>query len=90
MFRVPWKSAAMGKRTERFAELVDLYPTLTELAGLPSPLPEEKLEGLSLAAYFDNPSQTLKSAAYSQYPRCPKNVSVPWKENSCHEVSTDT
>lgn len=33
MLRVPWFPQAMGQRTTALAELVDLYPTLAELAG---------------------------------------------------------
>lgn len=88
MFRVPWYEKAMGEKTDGFAELVDLYPTLAELARLPNPAPGEALEGSSLVSYFNQPDQpSVKQAAFSQYPRCPKNVSDPWKANSCHEVS---
>ena len=42
------------------------YPTLAELCGLPLPA---HLEGASLAAVLRDPSQSVKSAAFSQYPR---------------------
>lgn len=67
------------------AELVDVYPTLAELAGLPAP---PDLEGTSLASYFDNPSQeSVKQAAFSQFPRCPRNLSRQWDENICLQAS---
>jgi iduronate 2-sulfatase len=47
-------------------ELVDLYPTLVELAGLPI---TPQLEGDSLAPILDNPNHVTKGVALSQYPR---------------------
>lgn len=34
--RVPWKSDSHGKRTDALVELVDLFPSLAELAGVNS------------------------------------------------------
>ena len=55
-----------GARTSALAELVDVYPTLCRLAGLPMP---EGLEGADLGPVLDDPSRTVKHAAFSQYPR---------------------
>jgi iduronate 2-sulfatase len=74
IFRAPWLGdAARGKPTLAIAELVDLYPTLVELAGLPAPPPSEGLEGISLVPALQNPGAehaSGKVAAFSQYPRC--------------------
>lgn len=57
---------ATGKTSYSLVELVDLYPTLADLAGLPI---GDHLEGKSLARLLDDPMQSVKDAAFSQYPR---------------------
>ena len=47
-------------------EFVDIYPTLSELAGLPLP---GHLEGASFKPVLENPKRKWKPAAFSQYPR---------------------
>jgi iduronate 2-sulfatase len=65
-----------GVRTEALVELLDLYPTLTDLCGLP---PGEQLEGRSLAANIGNPAAAGRPAAFSQFPR-------PWMYRDQPEV----
>lgn len=62
---VPGKTKG-GAQTDALVELVDIYPTLCELAGLPLP---QHFEGISAAPLFDDPRQRWKTAAFSQYPR---------------------
>jgi arylsulfatase A-like enzyme len=55
-----------GVRTDAIVEYVDIYPTLSELAGLPLP---GHLEGTSFKPLLDDPKRPWKTAAFSQYPR---------------------
>ncbi len=63
--RTPEMKAA-GKPTSSLVELVDLYPTLAELAGLPI---TKQLEGKSFVPILNDPAATTKTASLSQYPR---------------------
>jgi len=55
-----------GARTDALAEFVDIYPSLTEWAGLPLP---KHLEGTSFLPVLKDPKRAWKKAAWSQYPR---------------------
>jgi iduronate 2-sulfatase len=55
-----------GRRTNSPTELLDLFPTLTDLCGLPQP---DGLEGISLVPVLIMPSLRLKPAAFTQHPR---------------------
>ncbi len=58
--------ATAGRRTESFAELIDLFPTLTELCGLPQP---PGLQGISQTAVLRDLGRSVKNAAFTQHPR---------------------
>jgi iduronate 2-sulfatase len=69
--RVPLIVSAPGQktvsqRTRALVELVDLYPSLAELCGLPQP---KHLEGTSFTPLLADPGLPWKSAAFSQYLR---------------------
>jgi arylsulfatase A-like enzyme len=55
-----------GALCHRLVELVDIYPTVCELAGV---RPEPHLEGHSLLPLLKNPTRPWKSAVFSQFLR---------------------
>lgn len=55
-----------GKTTNALVELIDVYPTLCEIAGVPLP---EHLEGKSMTPLLSNSDQSFKEAAFSQFRR---------------------
>ncbi len=54
-----------GVKTDALVELVDIFPTLCDLAGVPKP---DHLEGQSFVPLLDKPNQQWKTAVFSQYP----------------------
>ncbi len=66
-----------GLRSKALVELVDIFPTLTELTGIEKPpvCPEGDqnilacVEGTSVVPLLKNPDMTWKKAAFSQYAR---------------------
>lgn len=62
---VPGQKAA-GSTSSALVEFVDVFPTLTEAAALPTP---DRLEGTSFLPLTDNPDLAWKKAAFHLYPR---------------------
>lgn len=59
IIKVPGKEPAV---CHSFAELIDLYPTISELAGL---TPPAEIQGASLVPVFDDPEAKVKDFAFS-------------------------
>lgn len=55
-----------GAKSDALVEMIDLFPTLTDLCALPA---APGLDGLSLAPLLGDPAATVKPAAYTQHPR---------------------
>lgn len=54
---------AKGKSSTALSELVDIYPTLADLCGLKTP---DYLDGKSLKPVLNDPTATVKDAAFTQ------------------------
>ena len=61
-----------GSSTQAFAETVDVYPTLVELAGLPRPDVSQGLDGKSLLPVLTDPEMTVRDHAYHAFNRGPR------------------
>jgi len=67
--RVPLVIAApgmnsAGKVSHSFAEMIDFYPTLAELCGLPEP---QNVSGRSLVPTLKDPAVKMRESAFTQY-----------------------
>ncbi|MCF7984187.1 MAG: sulfatase-like hydrolase/transferase [Thiohalocapsa sp.] len=71
ILRVPGQQP--GQTSSAIVELVDLYPTIAELAGLPIPGSQQRgghpLQGDSFAALIDDPTGQSRRGAFSQWRR---------------------
>lgn len=57
-----------GSTTDQFAETVDIYPTLVQLAGLAMPSAPQPLDGTDLSPVLGNPAKEIKDHAYHAFP----------------------
>jgi len=90
--RMPGEKS-QGQVTSSIVELVDVFPSLAELAGNPVP-PSYGLEGESFASLLYDPTSVLpKNTSLSVFPRCPadrQNVSMYWEKNDCDMLERTT
>ncbi len=79
--------ATGSQRTASFAELLDLFPTLVDLCGLPKP---EGLEGVSLMPVLNDARASVRPAAFTQHPRPAYYDREPSKQPKVMGVSVRT
>mmetsp|Transcript_25651 Transcript_25651/g.45535 ORF Transcript_25651/g.45535 Transcript_25651/m.45535 type:complete len:273 (+) Transcript_25651:2-820(+) len=94
MVRVPWSPVQRGtKITDRIVELVDVYRTMAEVAGVSEP--ERGVEGKSFASVLFNITRKKKQSfdtnntAFSMYPRCPRDLTKLWDNSACKNVKRE-
>lgn len=58
-----------GSTTDQLAETVDIYPTLTDLAGLGKPVVPQPIDGLSLIPVIKDTDRRIRDHAYHVFPR---------------------
>jgi len=86
----PWIEGSAGQRVDAIAELVDVFPTMASLAGVPVPASYE-LDGSDLSPFIGATAGAAVGAANGTYalsvfPRCPANTvnsSLFWQNNDC-------
>ena len=90
LIHVPWLEQSHGRRTSAPTELIDVFPTLCDLAGIGQPSSDAyPLEGVSVVPALENPVlPTLpgRDFALSTYPRCPKLGGKVWDDACIHIV----
>lgn len=72
--RIPIVISAPGvtkpsSSTKALIETVDIFPTLVELAGLPTPTGPQPIDGKSFVAVLKNESKSIRDHAYHCFPR---------------------
>ena len=89
---VPWLPVVAGTASDALVELVDVLPTLCDLAGVAVPAEggdaAEPPEGTSLLPLLLTPNATngTKPYAFSQYPRRVKEGQPDWDANGIDHV----
>lgn len=73
-----------GAQTFEITELIDMFPSLCELAGIEIP---DYIQGTSFVPLIENPERQWKSAAFSQFHRRPK-VSADGKRYMGYSINT--
>lgn len=58
-----------GSSTNQLTETVDIYPTLTELAGFGKPITPQPIDGLSLVPVMQNTEKRIRDHAYHAFPQ---------------------
>jgi iduronate 2-sulfatase len=74
-----------GRSSERLTELVDVFPTLCELAGIDV---AEYLQGTSMVPLLNDPDREWKTAIFSQFHRRPR-VSIDSLRYMAYAIRTE-
>ena len=90
----PQFPASHGRSTRALTDLVDLFPTVVDLAGLPPPSAEPGLaaDGVSALPLFaasvnsPTPAPPPRNASFSQYPRCEAPHGAAVEQGNCNSV----
>ena len=69
LVRAPWITASAGRRVGQVVELIDIFVTLADLAGLGTATLPSMLEGRSLVPLLRGAPPNASAAAFSTYPR---------------------
>lgn len=59
--------AKPGRSSKQLAETVDIYTTLSSLAGLPKPMGPQPIDGVDLTPVLKNPNASVRDHAYHAY-----------------------
>jgi len=71
--------------TKSLVELVDIYPSMCELAGIPTP---ENIEGRSLVPVLKDANNTVREFALSQYPMVRTTMSYTIRTDNWRYIET--
>ncbi len=77
-----------GSRSRELIELVDIYPTLVEICGLPQPI--QKLEGTSFFPLLENPELGWKKAVFTHRAYDVNTIGVKTKEFTLIDFAGDS
>lgn len=81
LIRAPWIKNPPA-RCDALVELVDIMPTIIELAGFENP-PDETIDGVSVLPLMSSPSSAAtKEYVFSQYPRIARHPDKLWESNN--------
>ncbi len=86
-----------GSSTKQLTESVDIFPTVSELAGLPAPQGPQPIDGVSLVPVLRDTAARVRDHAYHAYPkaklgrsiRTPRFRLVQWKQPGADETTAE-
>lgn len=82
IIKAPRKTAAVGVKTDSYMDLVNVFATVSALAGLPAPVDTDSVD---MSALFDAPNKVLATEAFHQYPACAMPV-LNMTRGSCNNT----